>query len=412
MKLIKARIRGLGRTMESRWFSLTPHLNLFHFPDDSGRAGFFQALETVNPPYSCRRVQPFAGFPRLIRHQDHLRKIDAGKRTVALAVLNSTPDLVADLATISPLLFGTDRIEVGRRFDYSRWMNFVELASSSRWSEISADLGRLLDLARTLAPAKAETLAEIITPLRPTDRIRNDLQKRLAAWLADLHPVLPADSQRLFDAILAAVLRSAHFHQAKQLLETRLPLFLVLGGASWSGAASGPRPPGRLTDASPLTALIHLIKDQVTAMARDATDTRPLLEELNGHLASPPFAAVAPRLAGSRETLSILFAPDHRRQSPASPRSPLAALKTAACLAMAYSRVVCRTEPVLLFDGPERRLAATDQAGLADFLTRIAEFCQCLYGYQSTDIFRKLPDLKRTTAADLAIDNVQAQDMS
>ncbi len=186
MKLIKARIRGLGRTMESRWFALTPHLNLFHFPDDDGRAGFFQALETINPPYSCQSVQPFADFPRFNKHQDHARKVVAGKRTVALAVFNSTPNLVADLAAITPLLFGTDRIEVGRRLDYSRWINFVELASSSRWSEISTDLGRLLDLTRTLAPAKASELAEIITPLRPSDRIRNDLQKRLTDWLADL----------------------------------------------------------------------------------------------------------------------------------------------------------------------------------------------------------------------------------
>ncbi len=196
------------------------------------------------------------------------------------------------------------------------------------------------------------------------------------------------------------------------MVETRLPLFFILGSDPWSGAGSGPHPPGQMTDASPLTALIHLIKDQVTAMAQERSDTRPpLLEELNSHLASPPFAAVAPRLAGSREALSILFSPDHRRQSPAAPRSPLAALKAAACLAMAYSRVICRTEPVLLFDGPERRLAETDQADLADFIIQVAESCQCLYGYQTTDIFQKLPELKRTTAAELASDNDLAEDM-
>jgi hypothetical protein len=412
MKLIKARIRGLGRTMESRWFALTPHLNLFHFPDDRGRAGFFQALETINPPYSCQRTRPFADFPQLISRQGHFRKIIAGKRTVALAVFNSTPDLVADLATISPLLFNTDRIEVGRRLDYSRWINFVELASSSRWSEISADMNRLLDLARNLAPARAATLVEIINPLRPADRIRNGIQKELAGWLEDLPPGLSADWQQQLDQISAAVLRAEHFQTARQIIEARLPLFFVLGGTPWPGAVSRPQRPGQMTDASPLTTLIHLIKDQVSTMARDATDSRLLLEELNNHLARPPFASVAPRLTGSGGALSIVFAPDHRRQSPAVLRSPIAALKTAACLAMAYSRVVCRTEPVLLFEGPERRLAATDQADLADFTIQIAESCQCLYGYQTTDIFRKLPELKRTTAAELASDNDQAGDTS
>lgn len=414
MKIIQARIRGLGRTMESRWFALAPRLNLFHFPDDSGRAGFLQALETVNPPYSCRSVQPFADFPQLLRHQDHARKIIADKRTVALAVFNSTPNLVADLAAITPLLFATDRIEIGRRLDYSRWINFVELASSSRWSEISADFGRLLELTRTLAPAKAENLAEIVASLRPSDRIRDDIQKRLTGWLEDLRPDLPADSQQQFDIISAAVLRAEHFQKARQMIETRLPLFLVLGGDPWPGAASETPASGPITGAaSPLTSLIHLIKKQVTATARQSTDTGPpLLEELNSHLANQPFAALAPRLAGTGEALSILFAPDHRPQSPAARRSPLAALETAACLAMAYSRVVCRTEPVLLFDSPERRLAENDQAALAEFITRIAESCQCLYGYQTTDIFREAPGLKRTTAAELAVENDQAGQIS
>ena len=92
----------------------------------------------------------------------HTRRINPAKRTIALAVFNATPDLVQELSSIGDWFYETDRIEVGRRFDYSRWINFVELASSTRWSEISSDIedllaGRPAKLPRQGPPYQPET---------------------------------------------------------------------------------------------------------------------------------------------------------------------------------------------------------------------------------------------------------------
>ncbi len=54
MKLIQARIRGLGTTIETPWLDLSPQLNLFHFPEKVSGENFLLALQTINPPYSCQ----------------------------------------------------------------------------------------------------------------------------------------------------------------------------------------------------------------------------------------------------------------------------------------------------------------------------------------------------------------------
>ncbi len=91
MKLIQARIRGLGTTMETRWFDLSPQLNLFHFPDKESGGNFLRALQTINPPYSCQDLKPFAEFPPVIKKGERTRRVIAAKRTIALTVFGATP---------------------------------------------------------------------------------------------------------------------------------------------------------------------------------------------------------------------------------------------------------------------------------------------------------------------------------
>lgn len=317
MKVIQAKIRGLGPTIESRWFDLSPHLNLFHYPDDLGRAAFFRTLATVNPPSSCRRAKTFADLPLFIEQQGHTRRIRPEKRTVALAIFSATPDLVKELAAIDPHLYETDRIEVGRRLDYSRWINFVEISSSTRWSEISSDIRHLIDLTLKNAPDRTKPLAALVNSLKASDRIKDGLDNRLASWLTSLPDTISAGSPQLIEAMLDAIRRAEHFHRARTIVERRLPLFMVLK---------------------------------------------------------------------------------------TSPKSTLMTLQAATLLAIAFGRVTCQTEPVLLFNSPERFLPTALHPELADFILRIALFCQCLYGYAAVDIFPENREIKRYTLSELALD--------
>lgn len=314
MKVIQARLRGYGPIMASRWFDMSPRLNLLHYPDDGGRVLFLRTLTTINPRSFSRETGPFAELPPFIERRGLIRKIHPEKRTVALATFAATPDLVRDLAAVSPHLYETDRIEVGRRLDYTRWINFVEVASSTRWSEIAEGLQQLMNLAEKGMPEQTAYLAHSIASLQPSDRIKDGRDTILAEWLQALPTALTGNSRQLAENLLIAVLRAEHFRTARRIVEKRLPLFIV-----------------------------------------------------------PHFA----------------------------PGSSLGTLQDAIVSAISCSLDTCGTEPVLLFDSPERFLPATVHGRLADFILKIAESCQCLYAYATVDIFPGNGDITRYTCPDL-----------
>ena len=271
MKLIKARTRGLRTLTESSWFDLSPHLNLFQFPAQNDQNGpksggdFLRILETINPSYACKKKQPFADLPKLTELGGYLKRVDPTKRTVALAVFSATPELVGHLTVAGDWFYETDRIEVGRRLDYSRWINFVELASSTRWSEISDDISSLIEKASGLSPDLASPPAEIICSLRPSDRIKDELQEELASWLKNLPSEIWDNSRQLLEKTITAVMRAEHFQIARDIVRNRLPLFVVIGSCSPS---SGPPEEKTLTGPQqPLNSVDHLL-DLITNKIR------------------------------------------------------------------------------------------------------------------------------------------------
>lgn len=316
MKVIQAKVRGHGPIMASRWFDLSPRLNLLHYPDDGRRALFLRTLATLNPLSFCRDTSPFTELPPFTERQGHITRIHPEKRTVALATFGATPNLVRELAAVSPHLYETDRIEVGRRLDYTRWINFVEVASSTRWSEIAEGFHQVMNLVEKDIPERTAYLAGKIASLQASDRIKDGRDTILAEWLQALPTALIGNSRQLVDDLLTAVLRAEHFRTARRIVEKRLPLFMV--------------------------------------------------------------PHVAPGLS-------------------------LGTLQDAIESAIACSLNTCGTEPVLLFDSPERFLPATLHPNFADFILRIAQFCQCLYGYAAVNIFSEDHEIKRYTISDLAL---------
>ncbi len=395
MKLIQARIRGLGTLTESRWFDLSPHLNLFQFPDNNGQVygeNFLRILQTINPTYAIQTVKPFASFPKFIEQDGYPRRVNPTKRTVALAVFTATPSLVKRLGSISEWLYETDRIEVGRRLDYSRWINFVELAASTRWSEISADMQTLLDQVKRLAPNLTSPLTDIIPNLKPVDRIKNELQDQLLHWLQNLPPQLQKKSHQLIEKTSSAVMRADHFHTARHIVRTRLPLFVLLGGSD--------------PDSASLHNLLQLISDRTSPSGKKSSaDAQAFLDELNEQLATLQFSGKILQLGRSQTGLSLNLDGKPVQMSADEPPSSLSQLQAKACLAIACSRLIYRTEPILLFAGPEQALPSTLHSELADFVNHISSTCQCLYSFSQVDIFSNDVLGRRYSASDLNMTN-------
>jgi hypothetical protein len=392
MKLIQAKIRGFGIFMESRWFDLNPHLNLFQFPEQKYGKDFLRILQTINPTNAIKSTKPFAEFPKYTEQDGHTKRINPAKRTVALAVFSATPSLVKELADIDQLLYETDRIEVGRRLDYSPWINFVELASSTRWSEISADIQTLLDQTRRIAPDRTSPVSDIIHSLKPTARVKDTLQDQLTNWLQNLPPEIRESSAQLIDTTTTAVLRAEHFHAARNIVRNRLPLFVEVG----------------CSDLSPDTHrqqidLLHLISRRAEFLGRKSSKEEQIfLDELNEQLATLQFSDIILRIDRSSAGELQVVSDKSYRESADDPLSLLRQIEAQACLAVAFSRVSCRTEPILFFTGPEQSLPDTFYDKLADFIMKISNTCQCLYSFSDIDIFPKNITGRRYSAIDLA----------
>ncbi|SDO64655.1 hypothetical protein [Desulforhopalus singaporensis] len=239
MKLLQARTRGLHPVIQSRWFELSGKLNLFYFTDPAEGVRFFQALQTLNPPYCCDTVRPFADLAATTSWRGHKRKVVPAKRTVAIGIFDGGPGLARELGAISPPLYEIDRIEVGRRVDCSRWLNFVELASSVRWSSMAEEVQKLIEEIGPAAPETGATLHALTRNLRPGDRIKNQLADSLTALLTGLKNNCAENFSVDITALQESAMRHGHFQRAREIVYRRLPLLVYIDDSCLS-ARSGP----------------------------------------------------------------------------------------------------------------------------------------------------------------------------
>lgn len=224
MQLTQLKIRGLGTVPETGWIPIKPRVTIFRTSDDSTARCLQNAIQTINPPYDCREKHPFADYPtEIITASGHRKRIQSYRRTISFAVFSTPAPMVLELGSLTSALYETDRIEIGRRLDYSRWINFVELASSSRWSEVSADIRKLVDPASSL-DILPEQVQQLIGTMKDTDRVKEESAQILDDWLSGLQNRV-TDIQ-LVQSVREKVRRWALFNAARQVVEKRLPLFL------------------------------------------------------------------------------------------------------------------------------------------------------------------------------------------
>lgn len=229
--LSNIRIHGVGEVIDTQWFEVGNGLTNFLLPEDFNRHGFLQAIQTVNPPYDCHEEQPFGNYPLINRQGKYQKRVRPHRRTIAFAIFSAESEVVLRLSKITPDLYETDRIEVGRRMDYSRWINFVEIASSTRWSEVDTKVMRLL--ADFPGSAGAE-LEDTLISLRQTDRVKDELREELNSWLSALLAQINQEIQRKeLEDLQFVIQRQLHFIQAKNTIKSLLPTFHIINKATF-----------------------------------------------------------------------------------------------------------------------------------------------------------------------------------
>ncbi len=232
MKLIKAKVAGHHVVKNSGWFSLNKKLTILAGPDGSGKTTILKSLLTINPVEVQEQFYTLSDYPDHFFTKGYRRQINPSKKTIAFGVFTCSRKLLYRLGAIDPVLFETDRIEVGRRLDLSRWITFVEIATSTRWSEIAEDFYSFRDfLTSQTGTQELSDRFDLIKALKKTDRIKGEAAEKLNSLLKDAEKFIDAKHRSLFDSIHFGVNRSERFKNARQDVSENLPFFYYFSGS-------------------------------------------------------------------------------------------------------------------------------------------------------------------------------------
>nr|WP_321467724.1 hypothetical protein [uncultured Desulfobulbus sp.] len=229
MHLLQFRIIDHPALAKASWVDVGPGINILAPPTTRQAQALLRSLQALSPAYDCAQVDPFSALPLYRTGGTVTRRIIPAKRTTVIAIYAASPELVVDLAAIDPLYYEIDRIEVGRRRDYSRWMNFVELPASARWGEVAPILVPLL-VERCSGPSRGEIapLLDRIGAWRNTDRIKGEQAQWLLDRLESLQQQVPVSIGESLQPCIDAVALAEHFVAAKARVASRMPLFFHL----------------------------------------------------------------------------------------------------------------------------------------------------------------------------------------
>lgn len=235
MRVIQARVRCVEGIEDSGWFVPARETTLFHGSSASSISQLFRALEALNPLYAIDSVDPFADHPEIWGQEGLQRRVIPAKKTAVCLVFAAEANLVRVLDLVDSHLIETNRIEVGRRLDYSRWMTFVEISASTRWSEIEEPMreirARLQDETDASKPVADDSFFD---RLIPTDRLKGETAEQCRRWLLAAARRLgdcqrsPMRRHRLLQRCLYGVGRAERFQLARRVVEQWLPPSILL----------------------------------------------------------------------------------------------------------------------------------------------------------------------------------------
>jgi len=239
-------------------------------------------------------------------------------------------------------------------------------------------------------------------PRAPKDGIADaQASDQLARWLENLPEDFSDDSAELIETTLTAVRRADYFRKARTVVRVRMPLFVVIGSSPAEESTEQPETASLQQDSASLAHLLQLITEWADVMGRiSPNQERTFIRVLNEQLRELQPSAMMMRLVRSSGELLLI----NDKPSPKATEGPLFSLRqmqAKACLAVALSRIVYKTEAILLFDEPEKGFPASLGRDLTDFVVKISKSSQCLYSYSEADIFPEDVEGRRYAAAEL-----------
>ena len=367
MQLLKFRIPGHPLLPDSAWLDVGRGLTVLQTEKPEQAQALLRMVQTINPPYDCQSVNPFGDLPLSSSNQLYSRRIIPAKKTAALAIFAASPELIGALTEIDPYFYETDRIELGRRRDYSRWMNFVELPSSARWSEIAPLVVPLLALARADDAQTIDSLRAALAQWQGGDRIKDHKAVLLQAQLDVLRTLLPQSAQPRLVPCFQAVARAQHCQEAKAVVASRLPLFLSITASA--GTLSATALGAEVTPFGFLAA--RLLSNQ-----QDQASLENTREHMNAQMRRQ-HPGLPIHFTWENDALALVHT-ESRLPLAAAALPPAAKCKTLLAGLSTLHQAVFGCAPLLLLDLNAIRLEHQDRVDLLNALPAMCAQQQCL----------------------------------
>lgn len=372
MQLIQAKVRSLQGIDDSGWFKPGRGVTLIEGDNKDNVAQILRGLEALNPLYDIIATDPFASYPKTWKQGTYHRPVIKEKKTAVFSVFSAGPELVKTLGLLDDSLFETDRIEFGRRLDYSRWISFVELSASARWRDIAPAMRFL----------KNDRVEKRVLPGSPhegffnsclnTDRIKGELAEILKEWLLFNQSFCSGDSIDLHRECLTEVTLHERFRLANRVIEEILPPLIRLQPATkLQEEYSFVQLRQACPDRDPVAALLRLIVRRFTLESTSEEGFDRLRQGLSDVSALPLFKKFAGTLAVGENSFFLSYI-THKNGSPVAER-----IQVLAIVAM-LTQLLWQDFPVVLLDKYDRDLTGKTLDELADCLKQFGEYVQIL----------------------------------
>ncbi len=374
MRLIQTKVRCVEGVRDTEWFVPGRESTVIFGAGGSGKRHLLLAMEALNPLYEIGVESPFARHPEVWLQGNYTRRVVPEKKTAVFMVFSSEAALVRELDNIDPALIETNRIEVGRRLDYSRWITFVEISASSRWSEIVEQMQKLRTLATSINNLhRSVSRTDFFETLVGSDRIKGNIADDCRQWLNSISSCLPVEEKALVDHCLQVVDRADRFRLAREKVEQWLPRTIYLTPHDQQPLDADSATSDVQTGFDPVPFLISSLSQKYMLGSGNTPVSAEMSTAVEAARASlQPFMVPGievPHVRHDGEKVVIEQRPARNAFEERLFRVVTVCLLTQLC----YER-----KPLLLLDGYDRGLSVAETLQMISWLQQLGRYCQLI----------------------------------
>ena len=364
MQILQIKIRGTTSIHDSGWITLSQRLTIIQGNDDQQRKEFLTTLETINPLFDIHSTVPFHDFPTFSLVHGHKKRIQPHKKTVVYAIYSTSPNLTLELSKIDPKFYETDRIEVGRKLDYSRWVSFVEMSASTRWKEFE-ELAQ--PLFQSLPSSVINALSHVVNTYKTNDRISDTFSDELTLWMSEIAQILPSDQQPLYQQCLFLIGRAERFNMARRYFESKLPIYIFVDEIPQLQSSYSLMGVNKEKSNTPLHILLYKCSD-ILKTTNDVSAINDIIATIRQQLIEKIGVAIKiPELIFTQSQLEISLSD-----------SKIDTVSDYLITLILLSKILFRPSPFLLLHDIENKVSKSMQQNLLEQLAHISNICQII----------------------------------